>query len=42
MIFRDLVAIPAIRPLAFDSIRSPQRSTQMANAIGYLFKQTNG
>ena len=38
-IFKDLVAIPMIRPLLLQTIRSPKRSPQLAHAIGMLFKQ---
>ncbi len=38
-IFKDLVAIPLIRPVLLQTIRSPKRSSQLAHAIGMLFKQ---
>ena len=38
-IFKDLVAIPMIRPLLLQTIRSPKRSPQLAHAIGMLFKK---
>ncbi|MGB2739417.1 MAG: DUF3549 family protein [Cognaticolwellia sp.] len=38
-IFKDLVAIPTIRPVLLQAIRSPQRSPNMAKAIGMLFKK---
>ena len=38
-IFKDLVAIPATRPLLLQAIRSPNRSPALANAIGELFKK---
>ncbi|UUO21850.1 DUF3549 family protein [Colwellia sp. M166] len=37
-IFKDLVAIPTIRPVLLQAIRSPQRSPDLAQAIGMLFK----
>lgn len=36
-IFKDLVAIPALRPLIFQCMRSPQRSQALSKAIGLLF-----
>lgn len=36
-IFKDLVSIPAIRPIAFQCIRSEDRSPALAQAIGQLF-----
>jgi len=36
-IFKDLVAIPSIRPIVFLCIRSPNRSKALTNAIGQLF-----
>ena len=36
-IFKDLVAIPSIRPIVFQCMRSPKRSTALAQAIGQLF-----
>lgn len=38
-IFKDLVAIPAIRPVVFQCMRSPNRSPALAQAIGQLFNQ---
>lgn len=38
-IFKDLVAIPAIRPHVFACMRSNQRSDKLAKAIGLLFNQ---
>ena len=38
-IFKDLVTIPLIRPIAFECIRSEQRSPALAQAIGKLFSQ---
>lgn len=38
-IFKDLVAIPMIRPVILQAIRSPKRSPDLAQAIGMLFKQ---
>jgi hypothetical protein len=37
-IFKDLVAIPLIRPVLLQAIRSPKRSPDLAQAIGMLFK----
>lgn len=37
-IFKDLVAIPSTRPLLLQAIRSPNRSSALAHAIGELFK----
>jgi len=37
-IFKDLVAIPLIRPVLLQAIRSPKRSPNLAQAIGTLFK----
>jgi hypothetical protein len=39
-IFKDLVAMPSIRPIAFQCIRSEHRSPALAHAIGQLFNQT--
>ncbi|PKH86717.1 DUF3549 family protein [Colwellia sp. Bg11-28] len=39
-IFKDLVTIPLIRPVAFQCIRSEDRSPALAQAIGQLFSQT--
>mgnify|MGYP000166490989 CR=1 FL=1 len=39
-IFKDLVSIPLIRPVAFQCIRSENRSPALAQAIGQLFGQT--
>ncbi len=36
-IFKDLVSIPAIRPVVFQCIRAPERSTALSKAIGQLF-----
>ncbi len=36
-IFKDLVAIPTIRPLLFQCMRSTERSDTLAKAIGQLF-----
>lgn len=36
-IFKDIVAIPAIRPHVFNCMRDPQRSEALAKAIGALF-----
>ncbi len=38
-IFKDLVAIPAVRPIALQCIRAKDRSTALAQAIGTLFSQ---
>tara|TARA_R110000737_G_scaffold344611_1_gene371935 strand:- start:80 stop:1120 length:1041 start_codon:yes stop_codon:yes gene_type:complete len=38
-IFKDLVAIPMIRPVLLQIIRSPKRNPDLAQAIGMLFKQ---
>jgi len=38
-IFKDLVAIPAIRPLIFQCMRSPNRSAKLSKAIGLLFQR---
>lgn len=37
-IFKDLVAIPSTRPLLLQAIRSPNRSSKLAHAIGKLFQ----
>ncbi|AAZ25512.1 DUF3549 family protein [Colwellia psychrerythraea] len=39
-IFKDLVTIPLIRPVAFQCIRSEDRSPALAQAIGQLLSQT--
>lgn len=39
-IFKDLVTIPLIRPVAFTCIRSEQRSAALTQAIGQLFTHT--
>lgn len=36
-IFKDLVAIPTIRPIVFQCIRSPERSSSLSQAISQLF-----
>lgn len=38
-IFKDLVAIPVIRPVLFQCMRDPSRSKALAAAIGQLFNQ---
>ena len=38
-IFKDLVAIPLLRPILLLSIREPKRSEALAKAIGLLFVQ---
>ncbi|MFQ6371277.1 DUF3549 family protein [Shewanella sp. YIC-542] len=39
-IFADIVAIPAIRPMLLNELRSPDRSVQLSAAIGGLFRNT--
>jgi hypothetical protein len=39
-IFKDLVTIPLMRPIALGCIRSENRSPALAQAIGQLFSQT--
>lgn len=36
-IFKDLVAIPTVRPIVFQCMRSPERSSTLSQAIGQLF-----
>ncbi len=36
-IFKDLVAIPCVRPLLFQCMRAPDRSQALSKAIGQLF-----
>lgn len=38
-IFKDLVAIPATRPIVFQCMRAESRSNELAQAIGNLFNQ---
>jgi len=38
-IFKDLVALPLIRPIVFQCMRSPKRSPKLAQAIGKLFNR---
>ena len=38
-VFKDLVAIPALRPLIFQCMRSPNRSVELSKAIGLLFQR---
>jgi len=38
-IFKDLVAIPTIRPVVFQCMRAPERSTELSQAIGQLFNK---
>lgn len=38
-IFKDLVALPELRPIVFQCMRAPNRSTKLAQAIGQLFNQ---
>lgn len=40
-IFKDLVAIPSIRPKIFEVMRAPQRSEALSLAIGHIFQTTN-
>ena len=36
-IFKDLVSIPAVRPIVFQCMRAPERSAKLSKAIGQLF-----
>ena len=38
-VFKDLVAIPSLRPLIFQCMRSPSRSVELSKAIGLLFQR---
>ncbi|WP_440873811.1 DUF3549 family protein [Thalassotalea sp. PLHSN55] len=38
-LFKDLVAIPLLRPILFQCMREPNRSDTLAKAIGLLFNQ---
>jgi len=38
-IFKDIVALPALRPIVFQCIRAPERSSELSQAIGQLFNQ---
>jgi len=38
-VFKDLVAIPVIRPIVFECMRAPERSSELSQAIGQLFNQ---
>jgi len=38
-IFKDLVAIPTLRPIVFQCMREPERSSALSQAIGQLFNQ---
>ena len=38
-LFKDLVAIPVIRPIVFQCMRAPERSNGLSQAIGQLFNQ---
>ncbi len=38
-VFKDLVAIPTIRPIVFQCMRAPDRSNELSQAIGQLFNQ---
>jgi hypothetical protein len=40
-IFKDLVAIPVIRPNIFQCMRAPNRSNELVQAIGSLFTTNN-
>lgn len=40
-IFKDLVALPELRPIVFQCMRAPNRSTKLAQAIGQLFNQAS-
>ncbi|XPF94301.1 DUF3549 family protein [Colwellia sp. RE-S-Sl-9] len=40
-IFKDLIAIPSIRPQIFEVMRAPQRSEALSLAIGHIFQTTN-
>ncbi|WP_426357968.1 DUF3549 family protein [Pseudocolwellia sp. HL-MZ19] len=40
-IFKDLVAIPSLRPKVFEVMRAPERSDALSRAIGYIFQTTN-
>ena len=40
-IFKDLVAIPVIRPNIFQCMRDPNRSNELAQAIGLLFNRAS-
>ncbi|WP_441002630.1 DUF3549 family protein [Pseudocolwellia agarivorans] len=39
-IFKDLVAIPTLRPKVFEVMRAPERSEALSSAIGYIFQTT--
>lgn len=39
-IFKDLVTIPIMRPVVFQCMRAPERSSALSHAIGQLFNQT--
>ena len=39
-IFKDLVALPELRPIVFQCMRAPNRSTKLAQAIGQLFNSS--
>lgn len=36
-VFKDIVSIPAIRPVVFECMRAPDRSAKLSKAIGQLF-----
>lgn len=38
-VFKDLVAVPVIRPVVFQCMRAPERSNKLSQAIGQLFNQ---
>lgn len=39
-IFKDLVTIPNLRPIVFQCMRAPERSSALAQAIGQLFNRS--
>ena len=39
-IFKDIVARPTMRPIVFQCMRAPERSSELSQAIGLLFNQT--
>jgi hypothetical protein len=38
-VFKDLVAVPTLRPIVFQCMREPKRSSALSKAIGQLFNQ---
>lgn len=40
-VFKDVVAIPVLRPIIFQCMRSPERSNELSLAIGKLFNQVS-